>query len=142
VGLHIDLAAGSVAGKPILGQTVAIVRSELGTPDYVERYPKRIDLGYGPKSAPRVEVIFNGTAWAMVFYDQADVDARLGPLLTVPPRTLQQRFAQAYKGLFRLTRSYHCDPKGCFGLFVSADGLRRVIFGISDGRRYIGLQLT
>jgi hypothetical protein len=140
--LHIDLGTGTVAGSRILGQTVAAVRAELGAPDYVEHYPRRMDLGYGRKSAPRVEVIFNGTAWAMVFYDRGDVDTRLGRPLTLSPQALQQRFAKAYAGLFRLTRSYHCDVKGCFGLFVSADGGRRVIFGISRGRRYIGLQLT
>jgi hypothetical protein len=140
--LHFDLAAGSVAGRPVYGQTVAAVRAELGPPDYVERYPRRIDLGYGSKTAPRVEVIFDGTAWALVFYDPGDVETRLGAALTVPPQTLQRELARAYAGRFRLTRSYRCDPKGCFGLFLSADGKRRVIFGISGGRRYIGLQRT
>jgi hypothetical protein len=140
--LHLDLAAGTVAGHPILGRPVAAVRAALGLPDYVERYPRRIDLGYGPKAAPRVEVIFDGTAWALVFFDPGDVDARLGPLLTVPPRTLQARLALAYAGVYRLTRSYRCDAKGCFGLFASADGRRRVIFGLDRGRRYIGLQRT
>ena len=38
-------------------------------------------------------------------------------------------------------RAYRCDVKGCFGLFYSADGERRIIFGIAYGKRYVGLQL-
>jgi hypothetical protein len=140
--LHFDLAAGTVSGHAVLGRPVAAIRTSLGPPDYVEHYPHRIDLGYGVNAAPRVEVIFNGTAWALEFGDPADVEAKLGRVLTVPPLTLQRRIAVTYAAEFRLVRSYHCDAKGCFGLFFSRDGLRRVIFGISRGKRYVGLQLT
>ena len=140
--LHLDLATGAVAGQRILGRPPAAVRAALGPPDYVERYPRRIDLGYGPKAAPRVEVIFDGTAWALAFFDRGDVESRLGALLAVPPRTLQARLALAYARLYRLTRPFRCDPKGCFGVFTARDGHRRVIFGLDRGRRYIGLQLT
>jgi hypothetical protein len=140
--LHFDLAAGTISGHPVLGRTVAAIRSSLGPPDYVEHYPKRVDLGYGVNAAPRVEVIFNGTAWALEFGDPTDVEAKLGQVLTVTPKELQRKIAAAYAGTFRLVRSYHCDAKGCFGLFFSKDGSRRVIFGISRGKRYVGLQLT
>lgn len=140
--LHFDLAAGTVSGHAVLGRPVAAIRSSLGPPDYVEHYTHRVDLGYGVNAAPRVEVIFNGTAWALEFGDPTDVEAKLGRVLTVPPRTLQRQIAAAYSGVFRLVRSYHCDAKGCFGLFSSKDGSRRVIFGISRGKRYVGLQLT
>lgn len=140
--LYFDLAAGTVSGHAVLGRPVAAIRSSLGPPDYVEHYPHRIDLGYGVNAAPRVEVIFNGTAWALEFGNATDVEAKLGHVLTVSPQTLQRRIAATYAGTFRLVRSYHCDPAGCFGLFFSRDGLRRVIFGISRGRRYVGLQLT
>ena len=93
-------------------------------------------------ASPRVEVIFNGTAWALEFGDPADIEARLGRVLTVTPQVLQRQIAATYGTAFRLVRSYRCDAKGCFGLFFSKDGLRRVIFGISRGRRYLGLQLT
>ena len=138
----IDLAAGTVDGHPVLGRTVAAVRSSLGPADYSERYTRRIDLGYGPRARPRAEVIFNGTAWALVFEDSHDDEAKLGRLLELTPQALQARIARRYAGTFRLVRSYRCDPKGCFGLFFSRDGVRRVIFGISRGRRYVGLQLT
>ena len=140
--LHFDLAAGTLAGRPVLGRTVAAVRSSIGPPDYVEHYAHRVDLGYGVNAAPRVEVIFNGTAWALEFGDPADVEAKLGRVLAVPPGTLQRRIGARYAGVLRLARSYHCDAKGCFGLFFNRDGSRRVIFGISRGRRYVGLQLT
>ncbi len=138
----IDLAAGTVDGHPVLGRSVAAVRSSLGLADYVERYTRRIDLGYGPRTRPRLEVIFNGTAWALEFEDPNDTEAKLGRLLGLSPQTLQARIARLYSGAFRLVRSYRCDPKGCFGLFFSRDGVRRVIFGISRGHRYVGLQLT
>jgi len=142
VPLHFDLAAGTVAGQPILGRTVAAIRSAIGPPDYTERYAHRIDLGYGDKAAPRVEVIFNGTAWALEFADPSDLEAKLGRVLALTPQLLQQRIATAYAGVFRLARSYRCDRKGCFGLFFNQDGSLRVIFGISHGARYVGLQLT
>jgi hypothetical protein len=142
VPLHLDLAAGTVAGQPILGRSAAEVRSALGPPGFVEHYPRRADLGYGPRTAPRLEVILNGTAWALEFEGPDDTEARLGRLLAIAPRALQRRIAAVYPQAFRLTRSYHCDAKGCFGLFASADGTRRIIFGISSGRRYVGLQLS
>jgi hypothetical protein len=140
--LHFDLAAGTILGHPVLGRSVAAIRSSLGPPDYIEHYTQREDLGYGVNAAPRVEVIFNGTAWALEFGDPTDVEAKLGGVLTVTPQALQRQIEAAYAGVFRLVRSYHCDAKGCFGLFLSKDGSRRVIFGISRGKRYVGLQLT
>jgi hypothetical protein len=140
--LHFDLAAGTISGHAVLGRPVAAIRSSLGPPDYVEHYTRRIDLGYGVNAAPRVEVIFNGTAWALEFGDPTDVEAKLGRVLTVTPQVLQRQIAAAYPGVFRLARSYRCDAKGCFGLFFSKNGSRRVIFGSSRGKRYVGLQLT
>jgi hypothetical protein len=140
--LHFDLASGTISGHPVLGRTPAAIRSSLGPPDYVERYPRRIDLGYGANADPRVEVIFDGTAWALEFGDPADVESKLGRLLTVSPQALQRQISTTYAGTFRLVRSYHCDAKGCFGLFFNEDGSRRVIFGLSRGKRYVGLQLT
>ena len=140
--LHFDLATGTVSGHAVLGRPVAAIRSSLGPPDYVEHYTHRVDLGYGINAAPRIEVIFNGTAWALEFGDPTDVEAKLGRVLTVTPQRLQEQIAATYAGSFRLVRSYHCDAKGCFGLFFSKDSLRRVIFGISRGKRYVGLQLT
>jgi hypothetical protein len=140
--LQFDLAAGTISGHAVLGGTVAAIRSSLGPPSYVEHYTHREDLGYGVNAAPRVEVIFNGTAWALEFGDPADVEAKLGRVLTVTPRQLQRQIASTYAAAFRLVRSYHCDAKGCFGLFFSKDGSRRVIFGLSRGKRYVGLQLT
>src|SRR5580704_446355 len=126
--LPFDLAAGTVSGHPVLGRPVAAIRSGLGPPDYVEHYTHRIDLGYGVNAAPRVEVIFNGTAWALEFGDPSDVETKLGRVLTVSQQTLQRRIAAAYAGVFRLVRSYRCDAKGCFGVFFNRDGSRRVIF--------------
>ena len=140
--LHFDLAAGTVTGHAVLGRTVAAIRSSLGPPSYTEHYPRRVDLGYGVNAAPRVEVILNGTAWALEFGDPTDVEAKLGPVLALTPQALQRRIEGRYAGTFRLVRSFRCDAKGCFGLFFSTDGARRVIFGLSRGRRYVGLQLT
>ena len=138
----IDLAAGTIDGHPVLGRTVAAVRSSLGPADYAERYLRRIDLGYGSRTRPRLEVIFNGTGWALELEDPHDTEAKLGRLLELTPQALQARIARLYSGAFRLVRSYRCDPKGCFGIFFSRDGVRRVIFGISRAHRYLGLQLT
>lgn len=142
MSLHIDLAFGTLDGNPVFRRTVAAIESSLGPPSYTERYTRRIDLGYGRRARPRAEVIVNGTAWAIELEDPGDVETRLGRLLTVPPAALQARIASRYAGVFRLVRSYHCDPKGCFGLFLNAGGTRRIIFGISRKRRYVGLQLT
>jgi hypothetical protein len=84
--LHFDLAAGTISGHPVLGRPVAAIRSSLGPPDYVEHYTHREDLGYGVNAAPRVEVIFNGTAWALEFGDPTDVEAKLGRVLTFTPQ--------------------------------------------------------
>ncbi|HWB22928.1 MAG TPA: hypothetical protein VG652_08570 [Gaiellaceae bacterium] len=140
--LHFNLAAATVSGHAVFGRPVAAIQSSLGPPDYVEHYTHRVDLGYGVNAAPRVEVILNGTAWALEFGDPTDVEAKLGRVLAVTPRILQQQIMTVYGKAFRLSRSYHCDSKGCFGLFLSQDGLRRVIFGVSRGKRYVGLQLT
>lgn len=139
--LHVDLAAGTVNGVPLLGRTPAAIRSALGPPDYVERYPRRVDLGYGSRTTPRVEVIVDGTAWALQFADPGDTDARLGPLLARPPRALQREIAATYGAVFRLVRSYRCDPKGCYGEFASRDGRRRLLFGVSRRHRYVNLRL-
>jgi hypothetical protein len=138
----IDLLTGTVDGRPVLGNTAAVVRRNLGAPDYTERYAIRVDLGYGARARPRLEVIVTGTAWALELEDPADREAKLGRLLELTPRRLQARIARVYPGVFRLVRSYRCDRKGCFGLFFNRDGSRRLIFGISGGRRYVGLQLT
>jgi hypothetical protein len=140
--LQFDLATATVSGHRVLGRPIAAIRSSLGPPDYTERYTSRVDLGYGVNAAPRVEVIINGTAWALEFGAATDTEARLGRVLTMAPRTLQRRIAATYSGVFRLVRSYRCDAKGCFGVFFNRDGSQRVIFGISHGRRYVGLQLT
>jgi len=142
VPLHIDLARGTLDGRPVFGLSEAAITSSLGPPSYVEHYTRRVDLGYGSRSRPRVEVIVTGTAWAIELEDPADVEARLGLLLALPPTALQARIAARYAGVFRLVRSYHCDAKGCFGLFWNRDGSRRIIFGTSRGHRYVGLQLT
>ena len=136
--LDFDLATGTISGHAVLGRSVAAIRSSLGPPSYVEHYARRVDLGYGANAAPRVEVIFNGTAWALEFGDPTDVEAKLGRALNEPPRALQRQIAATYPGAFRLVRPYRCDAKGCFGLFLSKDGLRRVIFGLSRGKRYVG----
>jgi hypothetical protein len=141
VSLHFDLAAGTVSGVPVLGTTVAEVRAALGPPEYVEHCPRRIDLGYGPARSPKVEVILNGTAWAIEFGAADDTETRLGRVLALAPRALEGRIAAIYAKDVRLVRSYRCDRKGCFGLFDSRDGERRIIFGISGGRRYVGVQL-
>jgi hypothetical protein len=141
VPLQFDLAEGTVSGKPILGLTEPQVRAALGRPDSVEHFPVRIDLVYGPREARRVEVIITHTAWALEFGSTDDVEAKLGRVLTVPPRVLQARIARVYANAFRLVRSYRCDVKGCFGLFYSSDGERRIIFGVAYGKRYVGLQL-
>jgi hypothetical protein len=141
IPLQFDLGAGTVSGAPILGLTEPQVRAALGPPGSVERFPVRVDLVYGPRKARRVEVIITGTAWAIEFASPDDVEAKLGRVLTLPPRVLQQRIARVYANAFRLVRGYRCDVKGCFGLFYSADGERRIIFGIAYNKRYVGLQL-
>lgn len=137
-----DFAYGTVDGHPVLGQTTAAIKRDLGRPDYLEHYPRRVDLGYGARTRPRLEVILNGTAWAIELESPADVEARLGKLLELTPQLLQARIAERYADIFTLTRSYRCDAKGCFGLFFSRDGSRRIIFGTARGHRFVGLQLT
>ena len=141
MSLQFDLAAGSVSGMPVLGRTAAQVRAAYGPPDYVEHYPRRLDLGYGPRRSPEVELILNGTVWAVEFRALGDAEARAGRVLMLTPRALQARIATIYANAFRLVRSYRCDEKGCFGLFYSRSGERRIIFGISGAHRYVGLQL-
>ena len=140
--LHVDLLRGAVNGSPVLGRSVAAVRGLLGRPDYVERYARRVDLGYGARSRPRIEVIFNGTAWAIELEDPADVESRLDRPLLLSSQRLQALIARRYAGAFALTRRYHCDAKGCFGIFVSRDGDRRLLFGVSHRHRFLSLQLT
>lgn len=140
--LHFDLAGGTVAGVPVLGKTAPAIRSSLGPPSYVERYRRRVDLGYGPKAAPRVEVIVNGTAWALEFVDPGDTETRLGRILELPPAAMERRIAERYRSVFHRIRGYRCDPKGCFGEFRDQTGARRLLFGVSRGRRYVNLQLT
>jgi len=101
-----------VNGFSVFGKPVAAVRGSLGRPDYVERYARRTDLGYGKRASPRVEVIFNGTAWAIALEDRRDVETRLGRPLRLAPAQLQALIARRYAGAFALTRRYRCDAKG------------------------------
>ena len=137
-----DFAHGTVDGHPVFGQSVPAIEAGLGRPDYVEHFTRRVDLGYGARSRPRVEVIVNGTAWAIELESPSDVEARLGRLLELTPQALQTRIADRYAGVFPLGRSYHCDVKGCFGRFFNSNRSRRIIFGRTRGHTYVGLQLT
>jgi hypothetical protein len=101
-----------------------------------------VDLGYGPRSRPSVEVIVTGTTWSIELEDPGDVDARLGALLELSPAALQARIRARLAPGFHLVRSYRCDAKGCFGVFDSADGSRRLLFGRTRGHAFVSLQLT
>jgi hypothetical protein len=139
--LHIDLGHGRVEGHPLLGRPAAAITRALGTPSFVEHYPVRVDLGSGPSSRPRIEVIVTGTAWSIEVEDPSDVDARLGALLELSPAQLQARIRARLAQHFRLVRSYRCEAKGCFGVFDSADGSRRLLFGTTRRHTFVSLQL-
>jgi hypothetical protein len=140
--LSVSLPGGAINGTPVLGRNVTRVEEALGAPSSVETFPNRRDLVY----RGRMEAIFHGPAadpggqiaWAVLVTDPAATAPGLGRLLAVPPRTLERRLRAA--GL-REERRYRCDARGCFGTFFGAGGRRRIIYGVHDGGRYLGVQV-
>ena len=132
--LVVSLAGFTLDGHRLLGLAPAAVRAALGRPTRVERYPRRLDLVYGS----RFEVVTTGRAWSVAVFDPTVSEPRLGRPLALPPRELERRIRAAYP--LREQRRYRCDAKGCFGTFLAAGGRRRLIYGVSGGRRYLALQ--
>jgi hypothetical protein len=124
--LQIALASGRVDGQIVLGRSIARVERLLGPPSRVERFPVRRDLRYAG-----IEVIFgDGRHVSSLLVDD--------PRIALPPGAMQQRL-RGTAGL-RESRPYHCDAKGCFGTFFTTDRARRVIYGVTRGRPYVGIQ--
>src|SRR5665213_1934150 len=140
--LAVSVPGGEINGVPVLGATVTQVEAALGAPSSVETFPDRRDLAY----KGRIEVIFHGpaadqggqTAWAVLVVDPRVTAPGLGRPLAVPTRSREQRLLAT--GL-RRERRYHCDPRGCFGTFFGAGGTRRIIYGLHNGGRYLGVQM-
>jgi hypothetical protein len=120
---HLALATGRVDGRRVLGETVSVVTSALGRPASVERYSVRVDLRW--------------RGLEVIFADGRHASALLATG-TARPAAMHARLRKT-KGL-RESRRYHCDGRGCFGTFFSTDGRRRVIYGVNDGRPYVGVQ--
>jgi hypothetical protein len=140
--LRVDLGSGRVDGNRLLGRAVPFVVAHLGPPSSVERYPRRTDLVYGSKRDLRVEVVFAGpSAAALLFEDPRMVDVRIGTPLALAPDALQQRLLERYADVLTRGRPYRCDALGCFGTFFARSGKLRVIYGVSRGRRYVGVSL-
>ena len=125
--VHLALATGRLDGRIVLGRSLAQVEASFGKPLAVERYPVRRDLRYRG-----FEVIFgNGrTASALLATD---------PAVALPPAAMRSEL-RAVTAL-REERRYRCDKHGCFGTFFTANGTRRVIYGVSGGRPYVGEQV-
>lgn len=124
--VHLALATGRVDGRMLLGRPEAAVVRLLGRPRTVDRYPLRRDLAYDG-----IEVILG---------DGRHVSALLvtDPSVALRPAAMRARL-EATAGL-RERRRYRCDALGCFGTFLSADGRRRVVYGLERGRPYVGVQ--
>lgn len=122
IAVHVALATGRVDGHVILGRTQAQVRAVLGRPLAIDRFPVRRDLRFRG-----IEVIFG---------DGVHASAYVVP--GAAPAVERQRLLAT--GL-REERRYRCDAKGCFGTFFTRDGRRRVIYGVSRGKPYLGEQL-
>jgi hypothetical protein len=120
--VHVALASGRVDGRVVLGRTAATVEAVLGRPSGVERYPVRRDLRFRG-----IEVIFG---------DGVHASAYVVP--SAAPRAVRLRLRAA--GLVE-ERRYRCDARGCFGTFFTRDRERRVIYGVSGGRPYLGEQV-
>jgi hypothetical protein len=120
--VHVALATGRVDGSVVLGRSLARVEAVLGRPARVERYPVRVDLRFGG-----IEVIFG---------DGAHASAYVVP--SAPPSVVRPRLQAA--GLVE-ERRYRCDARGCFGTFFTRGRRRRVIYGLSRGRPYVGEQV-
>ena len=119
--VHVALASGRVDGRVVLGRTAAAVEAVLGRPSAVERYPVRRDLRFRG-----IEVIFGDGIHASAYVVPADA-----------PHVVRLRLRAA--GLVE-ERRYRCDGRGCFGTFFTHDRARRVIYGVSRGRPYLGEQ--
>ena len=124
--IRLALATGRVDGRAVLGRPQAAVVRLLGRPRAVDRYRVRRDLAYDG-----VEVILgDGRRVSAILVTDRSV--------ALAPAAMRERL-RGTAGLHE-HRRYRCDALGCFGTFLSADGRRRVIYGLERGRPYVGVQ--
>jgi len=123
---RLDLSTGTLDGHRIIGATEAEVAAALGKPDRIlhntvsngVRIPDYVYGGTRPgvpgttqiqfgKHGPRIVVV------SMMFQTNRLTDPRLGHVLAVDPRLLQQKIQRTYP-TFKLTNGYGTlDAHGC-----------------------------
>lgn len=141
VPARLDLAAGTINGRPILGEPMHRVTAGFGKPtDHDSGLdPVRRWVTYG-EFPWRLRVLFrHGLAWAMIVHNPAVTEARLGRLLALPPEQIQDAISREYGNLFELVEPYACGPDFCTGMFKAVAGPRRITFGLVRGQTFVNL---
>jgi hypothetical protein len=151
--VRFDLATGSVYGRLILGRTLPTVTSALGRPDDRSVHPRQASLRYGRlgRDGPwAVTIFFRPRAGALravsvAIASPSAKERRLGSLLRLTPRRMQQTIARGYGGTVELTQAYRCRrrPLRCQGTFTHVGTDMHISFGLLfpgiSSKRYISM---
>jgi hypothetical protein len=152
---RVDLAARTINGHRLFGESPARIRAALGKPDYVRHFSvsnghREPTYFYGlkhPIPPARRPFITERTAdlavrfgWrqhriralSFAYRDANVVDARLKSLLRLQPEQLERRMRSAYRSEYELETGYGSIPAfvGCTAVFVGRDTSIRLSFGI------------
>lgn len=132
---RIDLATLEVNGSPILGRTPAEVEAALGRPAVYRPHDPSFRYGGTLPSTMGLQVTFakhgSKTVARHLYYTSPSlVDAKLGHILRVDPRVLEQRIERTYGATYARRIGYGAQPGlGC----TAAIGLRSSAGGLSIG---------
>jgi hypothetical protein len=152
---RVDLGARTVNGHQILGRTLPEVVGALGEPAIIGRGPHRggrptrtvrygsagldyaLEISFGPRGGRIVAI-------ALTFRSSRVVDARLGPILRIPPHQLELAVARTYGDVYSVRSSYGSIPGHACEAVLAAVGVRRqLVFGLDpQGKRKPYLRLT
>jgi hypothetical protein len=145
---HVDLAAMTIDGHRILGETPAQVEAALGRPDRLDRNAQRENdiaiprFFYGGTlpSTAGLTVSFTrsgGRIYAntLTYQSPSLTEARLGHILRKQPAELQEQLQATYDSIYRPVFRYGSDPRlGCTASFRDRASRAGISFGLNPYR--------
>jgi hypothetical protein len=137
---RLDLAAGTINGRPILGEPMHRVTAGFGRPtDHDPGLGGRRWVTYGDFPFLLRVVFSRDRAWSMTVHNPAVTEVRLGRLLAMAPEQIEAAISREYGNLFELVKPYSCGGFFCDGMFKAVAGSRRITFGLVRGHAFVTL---